>query len=70
LTKILLFLTVQKQFVVVLKDFKDPECLQRRLDAREKHLKDALEANSNGILNLGGAILDNHEVYIQLLYLH
>lgn len=25
-------------------------------------MADALEANKNGILNLGGAILDNHEV--------
>ncbi|CAO3606968.1 unnamed protein product [Mucor hiemalis] len=53
-----------KQFVVVLKDFKDPEALQRRLNVREKHLEGTLLAKERGIVNLGGAIFDNHEVRI------
>ncbi|KAG2210290.1 uncharacterized protein EV154DRAFT_557802 [Mucor mucedo] len=50
-----------KQFVVILRDYTDPGALQRRLDTRDRHLKDALEAQDKSILNLGGAILDNHD---------
>lgn len=48
--------------MVILQDYTDPGALQRRLDARDKHLKDALEAQDKSFLNLGGAILDNHDV--------
>ncbi|RCH81032.1 hypothetical protein CU098_001511, partial [Rhizopus stolonifer] len=51
----------KKQFVVFLKDYKDPECLQRRLGVREKHLSGAITANKNGSLQAGGAILDSHQ---------
>ncbi|KAI8369679.1 hypothetical protein BD560DRAFT_370581 [Blakeslea trispora] len=50
----------KKQFVVVLKDYSDSECLQRRLEVREKHLSIAHNARDNGTLLVGGAILDNH----------
>ncbi|KAG2210291.1 hypothetical protein INT47_003276 [Mucor saturninus] len=51
-----------KQFVAIIQDYTDSGALQRRLDIRNTHLKFALEAQDNGILNLGGAILDNHDV--------
>ncbi|KAI7897010.1 uncharacterized protein EV154DRAFT_557801 [Mucor mucedo] len=50
-----------KQFVAIIQDYTDPGALQRRLDIRNTHLKFALEAQDNGILNLGGAILDDHD---------
>ncbi|KAI8339781.1 hypothetical protein EDC96DRAFT_523005 [Choanephora cucurbitarum] len=50
----------KKQFVVVVKDYEDSECLQRRLEIREKHLSKAHDAKDNGTLLAGGAILDDH----------
>ncbi|KAI9352391.1 hypothetical protein BD770DRAFT_393355 [Pilaira anomala] len=50
-----------KQFVVILKDFTDPECLQRRLANREAHLNGAFVNQDKGAIQLGAAILDKPE---------
>jgi hypothetical protein len=51
-----------KNFVVVVHDFKDPDCLQRRMDIRQKHLTEAEKSFAGGSLVEGGAHLDSHEV--------
>ncbi|KAI8970662.1 hypothetical protein BDB01DRAFT_814646 [Pilobolus umbonatus] len=50
-----------KQFIVVIKDYEDSECLQRRMNTREEHLKSAVVCKEDGKLIAGGAILDSHE---------
>ncbi|CEG71781.1 hypothetical protein RMATCC62417_07453 [Rhizopus microsporus] len=54
-------LLAPKKFVVIAKDFSDPECLQRRLAVRSKHLDGATELKKRGAIITGGAILDSHE---------
>ncbi|CAO3678799.1 unnamed protein product [Rhizopus microsporus] len=54
-------LLAPKKFVVIAKDFSDPECLQRRLEVRNKHLDGATELKKRGTIITGGAILDSHE---------
>ncbi|KAI8149345.1 hypothetical protein BJV82DRAFT_587659 [Fennellomyces sp. T-0311] len=50
-----------KQFLVLIRDFNDPEALERRLAIRGKHLAEAeKEVAAEKILS-GGAILDTHE---------
>jgi hypothetical protein len=49
-------------FLVVLHDYQDSECLQRRKNVREQHLVDAKETAVSGTILAGGAVLDNHEV--------
>ncbi|ORY98868.1 hypothetical protein BCR43DRAFT_488306 [Syncephalastrum racemosum] len=51
---------VKKQFLVVIRDFKDPECIQRRMAARPKHLEMAQNSHPDYIV-CGGAIFDSHE---------
>ncbi|MDX2084474.1 MAG: YciI family protein [Candidatus Melainabacteria bacterium] len=48
------------QFVIIGKDAKDPEALQRRQQYREAHLQrvEALKNSGNGLL--GGALLSKH----------
>ncbi|GAA5809133.1 hypothetical protein MFLAVUS_011486 [Mucor flavus] len=48
-----------QNFLVVIKDFTDPDCLQRRLNTRDEHLKGALINKNNNVISLGGATLDN-----------
>lgn len=48
--------------MVVIKDFTDPDCLQRRLNTRDKHLEGALINKKSNIISLGGATLDNETV--------
>lgn len=50
-----------KEFLVVLKDYSDPECLQRRLSIRNKHLAEAEVLKAQGVIKLGGPLLDSHE---------
>ncbi|KAI8878620.1 hypothetical protein K501DRAFT_228135 [Backusella circina FSU 941] len=51
----------QKNFVVIVQDFKDPDCLQRRINIRQKHLIEAEKSFADGSLFGGGAYLDSHE---------
>ncbi|PHZ08975.1 uncharacterized protein RHIMIDRAFT_267305 [Rhizopus microsporus ATCC 52813] len=60
-------LLAPKKFVVIAKDFSDPECLQRRLEVRSKHLDGATELKKRGTIITGGAILDSHEVMTQTM---
>ncbi|KAG2233954.1 hypothetical protein INT48_009767 [Thamnidium elegans] len=56
---ILLLLLAPQNYLVVIKDFTDSECLQRRLNTRDEHLKGALINKANNVISLGGATLDN-----------
>ncbi|KAF9175201.1 hypothetical protein BGX21_008473 [Mortierella sp. AD011] len=50
----------QKQFIVVARDYTDPDALNRRLNVRSKHLVGAAELKKAGALHLGGALLTDH----------
>ncbi|KAI9470468.1 hypothetical protein BDB00DRAFT_862584 [Zychaea mexicana] len=50
-----------KQFLVLIRDFKDSEALNRRLLIRDLHLKGANKEAAAGQLLCGGAVLDTHE---------
>ncbi|KAI9260679.1 hypothetical protein BDA99DRAFT_512839 [Phascolomyces articulosus] len=50
-----------QQFLVLIRDFKDPEALNRRLLVRDIHLKEAKKVVDAGELLCGGAVLDSHE---------
>jgi hypothetical protein len=52
----------KKAFLVVVHDYQDPECLQRRKDVRDQHLAVAKDLVSSEQMLLGGPIMDNHEV--------
>ncbi|WP_135075391.1 YciI family protein [Terasakiella sp. SH-1] len=49
------------QFLVVAKDGKDPDALERRLVARPAHFERARLEKEKGVFILGGAILDEHD---------
>ncbi|KAI7900516.1 uncharacterized protein BX663DRAFT_517893 [Cokeromyces recurvatus] len=55
------FTTEKKQFLAVLKDYKDPQCLERRMGIRDKHFSEIRIAKKNGGIITCGALLDNHE---------
>ncbi|KAF9921569.1 hypothetical protein FBU30_008373 [Linnemannia zychae] len=50
----------KNQFIVIARDFQDPEALNRRLEVRPKHLVDARALKKSGELQLGGALLTDH----------
>ncbi|KAF8949204.1 hypothetical protein BGZ47_008983 [Haplosporangium gracile] len=50
----------KNQFIVIARDFTDPEALTRRLDVRSKHLVEAKELKKSGKLQAGGALLTDH----------
>ncbi|KAH7052522.1 hypothetical protein BKA57DRAFT_421699 [Linnemannia elongata] len=50
----------KNQFIVIARDFTDPEALTRRLDVRPKHLVEAKELKKSGKLQIGGALLTDH----------
>ncbi|KAI8150242.1 hypothetical protein BJV82DRAFT_14258 [Fennellomyces sp. T-0311] len=52
--------STKKQFLVVIHDFTDPEALERRMAARDKHIAMA-KANHPEYIVCGGAIFDSHE---------
>ena len=52
------------QFLVLIRDFKDSEALNRRLLVRDLHLKEANKVVESGELLCGGAVLDSHKVII------
>ncbi|KAG2220150.1 hypothetical protein INT45_013848 [Circinella minor] len=49
------------QFLVLIRDFKDSEALNRRLLVRDLHLKEANKVVESGELLCGGAVLDSHK---------
>lgn len=49
------------QFLVIAHDGTDAEALGRRLAVREKHLEEAHRLKAAGVLQVGGAILDEGE---------
>lgn len=49
------------EFLVIAKDGTDPDALDRRLAARPAHFERARKAKKDGILLIGGAILDEHD---------
>lgn len=52
------------QFLVIAKDGKDRDALERRLAARPAHFEHARLQKKKGILLMGGAILDEHDQMI------
>ncbi|KAF7722489.1 hypothetical protein EC973_003109 [Apophysomyces ossiformis] len=48
-------------FLVIVHDYKDKDALQRRLNAREKHLERAKQSLHSGVIQSGGPLLDSHE---------
>ncbi|CAO3666669.1 unnamed protein product [Rhizopus stolonifer] len=54
-------LLAPKKFLVVLRDYTDPECLQRRLGIRGRHMEEVKIKKEQGIVETGGALLDSHE---------
>ncbi|KAF9434401.1 hypothetical protein BGZ76_008084 [Entomortierella beljakovae] len=48
------------QFIVIARDYTDPDALKRRLSVRPKHLEGANELKKSGKLHLGGALLSDH----------
>ncbi|OMJ12589.1 hypothetical protein AYI70_g7494 [Smittium culicis] len=52
-----------KQFLVLIKDFTDDDCINRRLSVREKHIKNNAMLKSSGkVLVLGGALTDKDSI--------
>jgi uncharacterized protein YciI len=49
----------QKQFVVIAKDFKDAECINRRLAVRPDHLARAAQSFEAGKIAMGGALVSD-----------
>ncbi|KAI9496307.1 hypothetical protein BDB00DRAFT_809907 [Zychaea mexicana] len=52
--------TAKKQFLVVIRDFKDDKALERRMASRDQHIAMAKESYPDYIA-CGGAIFDSHE---------
>ncbi|KAF8974825.1 hypothetical protein BGZ46_009701 [Entomortierella lignicola] len=52
--------SAKKQFVVIARDYTDPEASARRLEVRPRHLKGASELKKSGTLHFGGALLTDH----------
>jgi uncharacterized protein YciI len=50
--------TARKQYIVIAKDFKDPECINRRLAVRQDHLVRAAKYSEAGKIVMGGALVD------------
>ncbi|KAF9085737.1 hypothetical protein BGX23_009414 [Mortierella sp. AD031] len=50
----------KNQFIVIARDYQDPEALARRLDVRPKHMVDARALKKSGKLQIGGALLTDH----------
>ena len=48
----------RKQFIVIARDFKDAECIHRRLAVRPDHLAHAAESFEAGKIVMGGALVD------------
>jgi uncharacterized protein YciI len=46
-------------YLVIAWDGRDPEALQRRQAVREQHLREIQPAVDGGVVQLGGAILDD-----------
>ncbi|KAF9906913.1 hypothetical protein EC991_011476 [Linnemannia zychae] len=51
---------VKNQFLVIARDYQDPEALTRRLDVRPKHLVGVRALHKTGTLQSGGALLTDH----------
>ncbi|PVV01331.1 hypothetical protein BB560_004252 [Smittium megazygosporum] len=48
-----------KEYLVLIKDFTDPECINRRLSVREHHLTaNSLHKQNGNVMVLGGALAD------------
>ncbi|KAG0281958.1 hypothetical protein BGZ95_000023 [Linnemannia exigua] len=50
----------KNQFIVIARDYQDPEALTRRLDVRPKHLVSVRDLHKSGALQSGGALLTAH----------
>ncbi|KAF9950975.1 hypothetical protein BGZ72_007455 [Mortierella alpina] len=50
----------KKQFIVIARDYQDPEAQNRRIAVRPKHLEGAKVLKKSGALQLGGALLSDH----------
>ncbi|KAF9988698.1 hypothetical protein BGZ75_008803 [Mortierella antarctica] len=50
----------KKQFIVIARDYQDPEAQNRRTAVRPKHLEGAKVLKKSGALQLGGALLSDH----------
>ncbi|KAK3834686.1 MAG: hypothetical protein JOS17DRAFT_737440 [Linnemannia elongata] len=48
------------QFIVIARDFTDPEAINRRLEARSKHLVEARALKKSGHIQSGGALFSDH----------
>ncbi|KAF8924592.1 hypothetical protein EDD21DRAFT_377704 [Dissophora ornata] len=57
----------KKQFIVIARDFKDPESAERRLAVRPTHLDGAKALKKSGALQLGGALLSDHSESGQMI---
>jgi uncharacterized protein len=51
-------------YIVIAKDGTDPEAPQRRLAVREKHLQEVQPAVAAGIVQVGGALLNQEGIMI------
>ncbi|SCA57317.1 YciI family protein [Candidatus Terasakiella magnetica] len=52
------------QFLVIAKDGKDEDAMERRLATRPAHFEHARLQKKKGILIMGGALLDEHDQMI------
>ncbi|NVK19668.1 MAG: hypothetical protein HWE30_13290 [Methylocystaceae bacterium] len=52
------------EFLVIAKDGTDADALNRRLAARPAHFERSRKAKKDGVLLMGGAILDEHNQMI------
>ncbi|KAG0316991.1 hypothetical protein BGZ97_006074 [Linnemannia gamsii] len=50
----------KQQFILIARDFKDPEAITRRLDTRTKHLAEARELKKSGQIHYAGALFSDH----------
>ncbi|MDT8716485.1 hypothetical protein IAI10_07420 [Clostridium sp. 19966] len=57
------------QFLITAYDYKDEDAINRRLAAREEHLKLASKMASTGITLYGGPILDDKEKMIGSVFI-
>ncbi|KAG0362498.1 hypothetical protein BGZ54_008594 [Gamsiella multidivaricata] len=60
-------MNAKKQFILIARDYQDPDAPNRRATVRPKHLVGAKELKKSGMLQLGGALLTNHSESGQMI---
>ncbi|PVV05222.1 hypothetical protein BB560_000271 [Smittium megazygosporum] len=58
-TSSLLSRQTTNQFLVTVRDFSDPDCINRRLSVREAHLTEAKKNYANKLISKPGALVDD-----------